>query len=110
MTTREDDYINKTKELIVQTAIDMIKKADRDPTKITIRDISKEADIAVSQINYHFQSKENLISQCVQRMVRDIIGLFNTNLKKLESMNDFDKLKYMANLTFGFLYDNENLA
>lgn len=102
--------MNKTKELIIQTTIKMIKEADSDPTKITIRDISKQADIAVSQINYHFQSKENLISQCVQLMVKDIIGLYDNNLKNLENLINYDKLKYMANLTYSFLYDNENLA
>lgn len=102
--------MNQTKELIITTTIDMIKGTNNDPTLITIRDISREAGIAVSQINYHFQSKENLIASCVQRMITDIIALYDHNLSALKDMDDFDKLKYMANLTYSFLYENENLA
>ncbi len=102
--------MNKTKELIIATTIKMIQSAGSDPALITIRDISKEAGIAVSQINYHFSSKDNLIAVCVQSMVRDVIGLFDNSLADVKNKSDFDKLKYMANLTFSFLYANENLS
>ena len=52
-----------TKNLIIDTTIALIQKTDGDPECITNRDISKEAGIAVSQINYHFQTKENLLNQ-----------------------------------------------
>ena len=45
-----------TKNLIIDTTIALIQKTDGDPECITNRDISKEAGIAVSQINYHFQT------------------------------------------------------
>lgn len=102
--------MNKTKELIIETTIKMIQSASSDPAQITIRDISKEAGIAVSQINYHFSSKDNLIAICVQSVVRDVIGLFGNSLAEMENKSDFDKLKHMANLTFSFLYANENLS
>lgn len=102
--------MSDTKELIIETTIAMIRKADGDPAKITIREISKEAGIAVSQINYHFQSKENLIAQCVQRMIQGIIGLFDGIYSELENLSAFDKLRHMANMTFSFLYENENLS
>ncbi|MFR1296056.1 MAG: TetR/AcrR family transcriptional regulator [Coprobacillus cateniformis] len=62
-----------TKNLIIDTTIALIQKTDGDPECITNRDISKEAGIAVSQINYHFQTKENLLNQCVQKMVGHMI-------------------------------------
>ncbi|MEG0382605.1 MAG: TetR/AcrR family transcriptional regulator [Christensenella sp.] len=102
--------MNTTKDLIINTTIKLIQNADRDPEQITIRNISKEAGIAVSQINYHFSSKENLIAICVQRMIRDVISLFDDNLKQVNDLSSFEKLKHMVNLTFSFLYENENLS
>ncbi|MEG1108713.1 MAG: TetR family transcriptional regulator [Oscillospiraceae bacterium] len=99
-----------TKELIIETTIKLIQNAGSDPEQITIRDISKEAGIAVSQINYHFASKENLIAICVQRMIRAVISMFDDALKQVEALSSFEKLKHMVNLTFGFLYENENLS
>ncbi|MEG1516182.1 MAG: TetR/AcrR family transcriptional regulator [Clostridia bacterium] len=99
-----------TKDLIIETTINLIQSAGSDPEQITIRDISKEAGIAVSQINYHFASKENLMAICVQRVIREEIGLFSSSLSAAEGKTDFDKLKYMANLTFSFLYVHENLS
>lgn len=102
--------MNKTKELIIATTIKLIKNAGSDPTQITMRDISKEAGIAVSQINYHFASKENLIAVCVQSMIQDVIALFGMTLRQAGELSPFDKLRHMANLTFSFLYENENLS
>ncbi|MEG0702772.1 MAG: TetR/AcrR family transcriptional regulator, partial [Christensenella sp.] len=102
--------MNTTKDLIIETTIKLIQSAGSDPAQITIRDISKEAGIAVSQINYHFSSKDNLIAICVQRVIREVIGLFSGSLAEVEGKSDFDKLKHMANLTFSFLYANENLS
>ncbi|MEG2013561.1 MAG: TetR/AcrR family transcriptional regulator [Anaerovoracaceae bacterium] len=99
-----------TKDLIIETTIKLIQSAGSDPEQITIRDISKEAGIAVSQINYHFASKENLIAICVQSMIRDVISLFGDTLKQVNDLSSFEKLKHMVNLTFSFLYENENLS
>lgn len=102
--------MSNTKELIIATTIKLIKNAGSDPTQITIRDISREAGIAVSQINYHFASKENLIAVCVQSMIQDVIALFGATLRQADKLSPFETLRYMANLTFGFLYENENLS
>lgn len=88
----------------------MIKDLGSDLSQLTIRDISKEAQIAVSQINYHFSSKENLIAICVERLVGEVIALFSSSLAQVENKSSFEKLEYMVNLTFSFLYDNENLS
>ncbi|MEG1385276.1 MAG: TetR/AcrR family transcriptional regulator, partial [Oscillospiraceae bacterium] len=81
-----------TKDLIIETTIKLIQSAGSDPEQVTVRDISKQAGIAVSQINYHFASKENLIAICVQRMIGDVISLFGDALKQVNDLSSFEKL------------------
>lgn len=101
---------NDTKNLIIDTAIMLIKEVEKEPENITIRDISKRAGIAVSQINYHFQTKENLLSQCAQKMISNVIGKFDDCHTEMSCITTFEGLENMLNLTFTYLYENENLA
>lgn len=99
-----------TKSFIIDTTIALIQESDKNPEDITIRDISKAAGIAVSQINYHFQTKENLLAQCVQKMMEGIIQKFDDNVLNTPSVSALQRLEYMINLTYEYLYQNENLA
>ena len=101
---------NDTKNLIIDTTITLIKEVEKEPESITIRDISKKAGIAVSQINYHFQTKENLLSQCAQKMISNIIEKFDDCVAEMSAMTGFERLENMLFLTFTYLYENENLA
>lgn len=101
---------NDTKNLIIDTAITLIKEAEKEPESITIRDISKQAGIAVSQINYHFQTKENLLSQCVQKMTGTVIDKFDDCAAETSGMTNYERLEHMLHLTFTYLYENENLS
>ena len=99
-----------TKNLIIDTTIALIQKTDGDPECITNRDISKEAGIAVSQINYHFQTKENLLNQCVQKMVGHMIQGLEGYLTHTADMTSLEKLESIVNMIYTYLYENENLA
>mgnify|MGYP006306720171 FL=1 len=67
--TRED---SATKNKIIDVTIDLIKEK-KDVSKITIRRIAKEAGVATSMINYHFQTKVNLINRAVESYISNII-------------------------------------
>ncbi|MGF6357199.1 AcrR family transcriptional regulator [Paenibacillus sp. 4624] len=55
---------NETKEIILQTALEMIKQDGFE--KITIRNIAKHSNTNVALVNYYFGSKDKLISEVVQ--------------------------------------------
>ena len=62
------------KDKIMDVTIDLIKEADGNVDKITIREIAKRAGIGVGLINYHFQSKKNLVDICVQQIISGVIA------------------------------------
>ncbi|MDF2890341.1 MAG: TetR/AcrR family transcriptional regulator [Clostridia bacterium] len=59
---------NNVKEKIVDATIALIGKS-ASIESVTIRDIAAKAGVGVGLINYHFQTKENLINQCVQKII-----------------------------------------
>jgi AcrR family transcriptional regulator len=70
-----------TREKILQTAHKLF--ADKGYTGVSVREISKAADVNVAAINYHFENKENLfketVSQCMSEMAHDMRSLYNDN-------------------------------
>lgn len=100
----------KMKELIIDTTINLIQEMSEKPETITNRDICKKAGIAISQINYHFQSKENLLNQCVQKMVGRMIHGLEGYCEQAKEMEPLIVLENVLNMIFTYLYENENLA
>ncbi len=54
----------KTRNKIIKAAIELLMK--KDATGVTVREIAARAGVAVSAINYHFQSKEILLDISVK--------------------------------------------
>jgi AcrR family transcriptional regulator len=98
------------KQKIIQDTIRLIEGKDSRLMDITVRDICHEAGISVSQINYHFQTKENLIAQCVQVIIGDVIARSEAVALTIQAASAVEKLMCMLKRTFGFLYNNENIS
>lgn len=99
---------NETREKIMVTTIELIQKYG-DTTKITIREIADKTGVGVGLVNYHFQTKENLINQCVQRLISQVINQFEPLSKSLE-MKPLDKLRYLAKSTAAFIATNPGIS
>lgn len=76
---------------------------------VTIRDIAARAGVGVGLINYHFQTKENLINQCVQKIIGTVINRFGTIYEKL-TLEPLDKLRFLAKSTCTFLVNNQGIS
>lgn len=63
----------KTKEKILQTAISLLAEQP-EPDRITVRDVAREAGVGVGLINYHFHSREELLSQAIGSMMAGMAG------------------------------------
>jgi len=76
---------------------------------VTIRDIAAKAGVGVGLINYHFQTKENLINQCVQKIIGNIINKFDAVYQSL-TLEPLEKLRFLAKLTCTFLVKNQGIS
>ena len=97
------------KETILRETIRLIGEKGSSAADITIREISAAAGVGVGLINYHFQTKENLIAQCVQLIVSDTIGKFSSLSQEL-SMPPVEKLRYLIKMTCSYLVEQKNIA
>ena len=53
-----------------------------------MRDIAKKSGVAVSQITYYYQTKENLLVQVIKKANREYLSEVNRELEKIDSPNE----------------------
>lgn len=99
---------NITRENIIQTTTQLIKEYE-DINKITIRDIAERSEVGVGLVNYHFQTKENLIDICVLKIVSQFIEEIERLYENLD-MAPLDKLKYVFKAKCSFIVANPILS
>lgn len=100
---------NKTnvKERILETATEFIEQYDGDTKRITARMIAEKAEVGLGLINYHFGSKENLITLCVQRIIGKAVSGFKME-RQFES--DKERLIAWAVYVFDFLFEHPAIS
>ncbi len=102
------------KEHIINTTISLIENSDGLIENITIRAIAQKANVAVGLINYHFESKKNLIEVCVQRIISHVMATFPKNAEVEGVSAPVDgRQSEMASFTarvFDFLLNHPEIA
>nr|HML49486.1 TetR/AcrR family transcriptional regulator [Clostridia bacterium] len=93
----------KTREKILEAALALLEEGGRDVESITIRGIAERAGVSVGLINHHFGSKEQLIEQCVQRIIGGVISAFTPTVPTEDPV---EKLQCVAKQVMDFLMDN----
>lgn len=96
----------ETKEMILQATIDLINEKGEQLENITVREICKKADVGLGLVNYHFGNKDKLIELCVERIVNGIVDNFRSMQEETEHLTAFEKLEYLGNMTFTFLFEH----
>lgn len=94
------------KEIIIQATIALIEEKGEDLATITIREIAKKAGVGLGLVNYHFENKDKLIELCVARIINGIVEQFQSIREKTEGLTPFEKLEYLGNMTFDFLFEH----
>lgn len=98
------------KQRIIEATIRLIEEKGSNIEEITVREICSAAGTGISQINYHFQTKERLIEQCVQHIIGNVIARYNEAASALAGMPAVEALKRRTDATCRFLYANENIS
>ena len=103
----------KAKNHIIEITTGLIEKYNGDTKKITARLIAETADIGLGSINYFFGSKENLITECVQKIINNVLAGFTpdiTDYSKSDGLSDKMRLISWASHVFDFLFENKAIA
>ena len=100
---------NEVKKAIIKATTKLIEESDGNVNSITARAIADKSNVALGLINYHFDSKENLIAICVQRIINKILMGFSPDkidYSKDDGLTDKERLISFAQQTFDFLFAN----
>ena len=93
----------EVKEKIIEVTISLIHESAGDVAEINTRAIAEKAHVGIGLINYHFQTKENLIEICVERMIGKVISVFAPSAPELTPTA---RLKHSVKLVFDFFIAN----
>jgi len=103
----------KVKETIINATTELIEQSGGEVKNITARAIADKSGVALGLINYHFESKENLIAICVQGIINKVLMNFAPDKKdytELDGLTDKQRLISFAQQTFDFLFDNYSIV
>lgn len=93
----------KTKALIIDKTKELISKNG----DITIKEISEACYINIAAVNYHFGSKENLVSIVIDDIIKNLTDEITEQVKKLDYDEDFEKsLAIMLEIIYKFTIEN----
>ena len=95
------------KDHIIEITTKLIEKYNGDTKSITARMIAEKAEIGLGLINYHFGSKENLITECVQRIIGKVVANFHMEQKPCP---DKERLSIVATYVFDFLFEHSAIS
>lgn len=95
---------SNAKNRIIAVTTELIEHYNGNVGNITARAIAEKAEVGLGLIIYHFGSKENLITICVQRIISNVV---TEGVKVNKECNtDKEHLIAIATHVFNFLFEN----
>ncbi len=104
--------MSNIKDILIDKTIELIRESDGNTESITARAIAKKSGVALGLINYHFGSKENLISECCNKIINDLLISMKPDLLKAQNdgLSDRERLISYASQTFDYLFANRHIV
>ena len=95
------------KNRIIEVTTELIEQHNGNIKDITARMIATKANVGLGLINYHFGSKEKLITKCVQRIIEKVVTEFQMT-EQYET--DKECLTVCATYVFDFLFQHSAIS
>ncbi len=96
------------RQKIIDVTIGLINNSNGAIETITTRTIAEKAGVGIGLVNYYFQTKENLIEICVQRIIGTVITKFKPAAN--EELSAIGRLKATAKEVADFLIENPSVS
>ena len=108
----KETHMNDIKELLIDRTIELIKESEGKPERITARAIAQRSGVALGLINYHFGSKDNLLAECSNKIINELLSSMKPGLMKSEDdvLTDRERLILYAKQTFEYLFANRAIV
>lgn len=97
------------KQRLIDETIKMICEGKK-PSEITVSDITKKAEVGNGMVNYHFQSKDNLIRIAVKKVMSCATNLLSEKMKIKESLPVKERLVLILKECMDFIAENSEIA
>ncbi|HAW15699.1 MAG TPA: TetR/AcrR family transcriptional regulator [Clostridiales bacterium] len=100
------------KELLIDQTIALINESDGRPDSITARAIAQRSGVALGLINYHFGSKDDLLAQCSDKIIKELLSGMKPGLMNAadDGLSDRERLTEYAKQTFEYLFANRAIV
>ncbi len=95
------------KNRIIEVTTELIEQHNGNIKDITARMIATKANVGLGLINYHFGSKEKLITECVQRIIGKVVKEFQMTK---QYKTDKERLMACATYVFNFLFEHSAIS
>lgn len=96
-----------TRQLIIDTAKRLMEETEAIDT-VTVRQIAQRANVSIGLINYHFKSKNNLLSAAIGDTMTEMITAFSQS-DQFVGLSPIEKLKMLLKKLCALSEKNEKL-
>lgn len=100
---------NDAKERLIDVTINMICKGKK-PSEITVKDITETAELGNGMVNYHFQSKDNLIRLAVKKVMNCATNKLGEKMKANDNEPPIERLTIILKEVVNFIADNSEIS
>jgi len=100
---------NDAKERLIDVTIKMICQGKK-PSEITVKEITEKAELGNGMVNYHFQSKDNLIRLAVKSVMTCATKLLSEKMKNKEEKSPVERLTIILKEVVNFIADNSEIS
>ena len=97
------------KERLIDVTIKMICEGKK-PSEITVKEITEKAEVGNGMVNYHFQSKDNLIRLAVKKVMSCATKVLGKKIEAKENEIPIERLKIILKEVVNFMATNSEIS